>query len=123
MPFINRPHFTLSPIHRFFAHYIDPPIPKTVTDPTIHLVTFPKKFDEDGRAVFNQPPKHREKEKAWMDDYRPDLVVLCTGYKQDWSFLGEEYPTAEDLDIRGVCSSKDPTVGFVGFLRPVGSLF
>ncbi|WRT68738.1 uncharacterized protein IL334_005718 [Kwoniella shivajii] len=124
MQFINRPFYNLSPIHKLFAHYIDPPPPKGNDDPTIDIVPFPKSFDENGRAVFPHPPNHRSKELAWKEECKPDLVVLCTGYKQDWNWLGEGYPRGpEECEIRGVCSEKDLTVGFIGFVRPgVGAI-
>ncbi|ORY32137.1 hypothetical protein BCR39DRAFT_479301 [Naematelia encephala] len=126
MQFINRPYHKLSWIHRLFAHYIDPPLPSQLAnaDPTIHLVPFPKSFDDTGKAVFPEPPKHRNKETGWKMECRPDLVVLCTGYKQEWEWLGPGYPQGPDeCDIRGVCASKDLSVGFIGFLRPgVGAI-
>ena len=118
MQFINTPHYDLSWIHKIFAHYIDPPVPKGVDDPTIHLVTFPKEFDSTGKAVFPPPPEHRSKETAWKEECRPDLVVLATGYKQEWGWVGEGYATPDECDLRGVCSSKDLSVGYLGFLRP-----
>lgn len=123
MPYINRPYQSLSRVHRLLAHYQDPPTPEGVTDPTIHLVPFPTRFDESGRAVFPPPPKHRSKEMGWKEECRPDLVVLCTGYKQDFGFLGKGYMTPDKLDVRGITSSKDLSVGCIGFLRPgVGEL-
>lgn len=121
MQFINRPYYNLSRLHRLLAHYIDPPLPAGVDDPTIHVVPFPKKFDETGKAIFPPPPKHRAKERGVTaaGECKPDLVVLCTGYRQDFSWLGEGYPRGSDeCDVRGVCSSKDPSVAFIGFLRP-----
>ncbi|WWC63622.1 uncharacterized protein I303_106227 [Kwoniella dejecticola CBS 10117] len=123
MQFINRPFYNLSPLHKLFAHYIDPPPP--ANQPSIDIVPFPKEFDQDGQAIFNPPPNHREKETAWKTKTcKPDLVVLCTGYKQNWEWLGEGYPRGpEECDIRGVCSAKDLSVGFVGFVRPgVGAI-
>ena len=65
------------------------------------------------------PPKHRSKEVGWKEEVRPDLVVLCTGYRQDWGWLGEGYPRGPDeCDIRGVSSSTDKSIAFIGFLRP-----
>jgi dimethylaniline monooxygenase (N-oxide forming) len=119
MQFINRPYFKMGWFHRLVAHYIDPPLPEGIDDPTIHVVPFPKSFDDGGRAMFPPPPEHRKKEVAWKEEYRPDLVVLCTGYRQDWDWLGEGYPRGpEECDVRGVCASKDLSVGFIGFLRP-----
>lgn len=54
-----------------------------------------------------------------MEECRPDLVVLCTGYKQDWSWIGDGYPKGPDeCDVRGVCSTKDESIAFIGFQRP-----
>ena len=126
MQFINRPYFKMSPFHRLFAHYIDPPVPSELNngDPTIHLVPFPTSFDHNGAAIFPPPPPHRSKEIAWKDTCRPNLVILCTGYTQHWDWLGPGYPRGpDDCDIRGVSSSTDLTVGFIGFLRPgVGAI-
>ncbi|WWD19371.1 hypothetical protein CI109_103831 [Kwoniella shandongensis] len=121
MQYINKPFYTLSPLHKLFAHYIDPPSPH---DAKIDIVPFPKEFDKDGRAIFNPPPEHRKKEMAWKDICQPDLVVLCTGYKQEWSWLGEGYPRGpEECEIRGMMSEKDLSVGFIGFVRPgVGAI-
>ncbi|WVR09297.1 hypothetical protein IAU60_006362 [Kwoniella sp. DSM 27419] len=122
MQFINRPFYSLSPLHRLLAHYIDPPPPPG--SPKIDMVPFPRSFDDQGRAVFPPPPAHRAKETAWKRECKPDLVVLCTGYKQEWGWLGEGYPRGpEDCEIRGVCSEKDLSVGFIGFVRPgVGAI-
>ncbi|WVQ68619.1 uncharacterized protein L199_006828 [Kwoniella botswanensis] len=123
--FINQPYYKLSNIHKKIAHYIDPPLPDDIKDRKIDIVPFPQKFDENGRAVFGTPPKHRLKENAWKtEECKPDLVVLCTGYKQDWDWLGQEYPKGpEECEIRGVTSGKDLSVGFVGFVRPgVGAI-
>ncbi|WWC90360.1 uncharacterized protein L201_005293 [Kwoniella dendrophila CBS 6074] len=124
MQFINQPYYNLSSIHKKFAHYIDPPKPKG--NPKIDIVPFPKKFDQDtGIAIFDKPPKHRSKEIAWKNQIcKPDLVVLCTGYKQNWDWLSEDYPKGpEQCEIRGVCSEKDLSVAFIGFVRPgVGAI-
>jgi len=118
MQFINRPYQSLSPLHRWFAHYIDPPLPKNVDNPKIDIISFPTSF-QGGRAMLPPPPKHRSKEVGWKEEVRPDLVVLCTGYRQDWSWLGEGYPRGPDeCDIRGVSSSTDKSIAFIGFLRP-----
>jgi dimethylaniline monooxygenase (N-oxide forming) len=122
MQFINQPYINISPLHRFFAHYIDPPLPRSFEGkekPTIHLTPFPKEFDNEGRAVFPPPPGHRRKEVGWKVECKPDLVVLCTGYTQEWGWLGEGYPRGPgECDLRGVVSSQDTSVGFIGFLRP-----
>ncbi|WVO14601.1 hypothetical protein L204_102236 [Cryptococcus depauperatus] len=121
MQFINRPFYNLSWTHRLVAHYIDSPPP--VHDPKIDIVPFPTHFDE-GRAVFPAPPEHRKKELAWKEECRPDLVVFCTGYKQEWEWLGKGYPKGpNDCEIRQVCTEKDLSIAFIGFVRPgVGAI-
>lgn len=121
MQFINRPFENMSWLHRLLFSYSDPPLPD-VEDPTCHLVPFPERF-EDGRAVFPPPPAHRAKETAWRDVCDPDLVVLATGYRQDFAWLGREYARPDGLDVRGVAHSSDLSVGYLGFLRPgVGAI-
>ncbi|KAL7422609.1 hypothetical protein Q5752_003257 [Cryptotrichosporon argae] len=121
MQFINAPHFRLSRLHQWFAHYIDPPLP-TVRQPSIDVVPFPTRF-EDGRAMFPPPPEHRRNETAWQRECRPDLVVLCTGYRQEWDWMDSSYATPDRCDVRGICRSDDLSVAFIGFLRPgVGAI-
>ncbi|WVF67693.1 hypothetical protein IAT40_002452 [Kwoniella sp. CBS 6097] len=122
MQFINRPFYSLSPLHKLLAHYIDPPPPSG--NPKIDIVPFPTSFDANGKAIFPPPPKHRSKEMAWKEECKPELVVLCTGYKQEWDWLGPGYPQGPDgCEIRGVCSEKDLSIGFIGFVRPgVGAI-
>ncbi|KAK8854495.1 hypothetical protein IAR55_003233 [Kwoniella newhampshirensis] len=127
MPFINRPFYSLSPIHKFFAHYIEDQSYTQNPEKKIDIVPFPKAFDaQTGQAIFDPPPEHRKKETAWKREVcKPDLVVFCTGYQQEWGWLGdEEYPRGPDeCDIRGVTSEKDLSVAFIGFVRPgVGAI-
>jgi dimethylaniline monooxygenase (N-oxide forming) len=67
---------------------------------------------------------------------KPDIVVFCTGYKQVFPFLhpsagsvpdksatpsgsgSKPYPTAADADVREIWRRDDPTVAFIGFVRP-----
>lgn len=53
-------------------------------------------------------------------------MVFCTGYRQEFPFLNtvinssssKPYPTASDADVRDIWKRDDPTVAFIGFLRP-----
>lgn len=55
---------------------------------------------------------------------RPDLVVLCTGYTQTFPFFDRadnaprEYPVPQETDVREIWKRDDPSVGFIGFVRP-----
>lgn len=121
MQFINRPYENMSWLHRMLFSYSSPP-PPDVEDPTVHIVPYPERF-EDGHAVFPPPPAHRSKETAWKEVCDPDLVVLATGYRQEFGWLGPEYRRPDELDVRGVAHSSDLSVGYLGFLRPgVGAI-
>jgi dimethylaniline monooxygenase (N-oxide forming) len=63
-------------------------------------------------------------------DIKPDIVVFCTGYKQVFPFLHnassspeskgakKPYPTAAEANVRDIWRRDDPTVAFIGFVRP-----
>jgi len=48
----------------------------------------------------------------------PDTIIYATGYRGDFSFFGEGYPTPSDTDVRHVVRTGDEDVAFIGFLRP-----
>ncbi|KAK8141382.1 hypothetical protein G3M48_000139 [Beauveria asiatica] len=70
-------------------------------------------FVDNGRPEYERMKKHR---------VRPDMVVLCTGYKQKFSFFDKRssppYATPETADVRQIWQRSDPSVGFIGFVRP-----
>lgn len=56
---------------------------------------------------------------------KPDMVILCTGYKQSFPFFQTRregghraYPVPSEADVRGIWRCNDATIGFIGFLRP-----
>ena len=56
---------------------------------------------------------------------KPDVIILATGYIPHFPFLNTDhnagrtpYPVSHDADVRQVWSSSDPTIGFIGFIRP-----
>lgn len=56
---------------------------------------------------------------------KPDIVVFCTGYKQVFPFLdnaanksAKPYHTAAEANVRDIWHRDDPTVAFLGFIRP-----
>lgn len=56
-------------------------------------------------------------------EVRPNCIVYCTGYKQDFAWLHPSYPTASTATIRNIISPADPTISFIGFVRPgVGAI-
>jgi dimethylaniline monooxygenase (N-oxide forming) len=71
-------------------------------------------FVDNGRPEYN---------RLKYQGLRPDMVVLCTGYKQGFDFFAgsdckEPYPTPDTADVRRIWKRDEPTVGFIGFVRP-----
>lgn len=56
-------------------------------------------------------------------EVRANCVVYCTGYKQSIHFLDPSYPISSDATIRNIVSPSEPTISFIGFVRPgVGAI-
>jgi dimethylaniline monooxygenase (N-oxide forming) len=56
---------------------------------------------------------------------KPDVVIFATGYLPSFPYLNttdndghKSYPVAFDADVRQIWNSNDPTIGFIGFIRP-----
>jgi len=50
--------------------------------------------------------------------FKPDVIVLATGYNTNFWFLDKGYPVVEEANVRWVYKEGDVTVGFIGFVRP-----
>lgn len=128
MPYINAPYKPRSRLFTrlFRTEYIDPPFPPTPCQ-QIDLALWPSHVTSDGIVRFtsakNLPQsngiKRLEEERMKTREVKPDLVVYATGYRQDWSWLGDGYEKGPGrVDVREVTSSKDRSVGWIGFVRP-----
>jgi dimethylaniline monooxygenase (N-oxide forming) len=60
-----------------------------------------------------------------MGPIKPDVIIFATGYIPSFPFLQHSdnegqrpYPTAHDADVRQIWKRDDPTIGFIGFIRP-----
>lgn len=120
------------------------------TDFGVELAPFPEGFDGTGKAIF-PITKRKESRRIQGINVRPDTVVYATGYtlvlhstflvarsalivpdalySQKFDFLDPSYATpdsastASGLDTRDILSSSDPTVAYIGFVRPgVGAI-
>lgn len=80
----------------------------------LDVAPWPARFDENGIVQFRN---NKRPEYGRMRDQKikPDVVVYCTGYKQEFSFLGNL--TAE-TDVREIWNRETPSLGFIGFVRP-----
>jgi dimethylaniline monooxygenase (N-oxide forming) len=88
----------------------------------IDLAPWPSHISEDGLLHF-QDNGRPEYQMMRDEKVKPDIVVLATGYKQTFPFFETEgfhgsYPSASDADVREIWKRDDPTVGFIGFVRP-----
>jgi dimethylaniline monooxygenase (N-oxide forming) len=91
---------------------------------TIDVAPFPSHFTSHGVAHF--PDNGRPEAKLIQRSViKPDMVIFATGYVPHFPFFNTNYnagrrpyPVSHDADVRQVWSSTDPTVGFIGFVRP-----
>ncbi|KAH8130931.1 hypothetical protein LI328DRAFT_13745 [Trichoderma asperelloides] len=106
-------------IRRFFFNTDIPPASRI-----IEVAPTPSHISKDGVAHFphnGRPESDRINETV----VKPDVVVFATGYLPSFPFLNtpdhagdKPYPTAWDADVRQIWNSDEPTVGFIGFIRP-----
>ncbi|KAK5995551.1 Monooxygenase ptmN [Cladobotryum mycophilum] len=91
---------------------------------TIEVAPIPTHISSDGVAHFpiNGRP---EADRINQTTVKPDVIIYATGYLQSFPFLNtadnegrKAYPGAFDADVRQIWNSEDPTVGFIGFIRP-----
>ncbi|KAL7797308.1 FAD/NAD(P)-binding domain-containing protein [Trichoderma ceciliae] len=106
-------------VRRFFFNTDIPPVSRT-----IEVAPNPSHISDDGVAHFplnGRPESERINETV----VKPDVVIFATGYLPAFPYLNtadnddcKPYPVAFDADVRQIWKSDDPTVGFIGFIRP-----
>ncbi|KAF1940608.1 dimethylaniline monooxygenase [Clathrospora elynae] len=122
MPYLNRPYQEKHPLAFLGNGYVDPP-EDAQSKRWVDTCTFPERFDETGKAMFEKRPDRKDWRRMKNAEVRPNCVVLCTGYKQSFSFLDPSYPTASDASIRNIVSPTEHSISFIGFVRPgVGAI-
>lgn len=85
----------------------------------IDLAPWPSHIDSSGVIHFqnnNRPEYERMKDKT----IKPDVLLFATGYKQVFPFFApdDNYPTPQQADMRRIWASSEPSVGYIGFVRP-----
>ncbi|KAH7112383.1 dimethylaniline monooxygenase [Dactylonectria macrodidyma] len=96
------------------------PIPDT-NGKQVDLAPLPKEIDSDGVVHFldNGRPEY---DRLRNESIKPDIIVLCTGYKQTFPFLSSKNSrtSQENLkpNVRGIWNHEEPTLGYIGFVRP-----
>ncbi|KAI1377123.1 FAD/NAD(P)-binding domain-containing protein [Hypoxylon crocopeplum] len=86
----------------------------------VDLAPWPERIGDNGIVIFRD---NGRPEYLHMRDevIKPDVVVFCTGYTQNFSFLerGKSCPRYYDGKmVREIWPRDDPTIGFIGFVRP-----
>ncbi|KIE00631.1 dimethylaniline monooxygenase, partial [Metarhizium majus ARSEF 297] len=127
-PYISEPYRPKVPgptlwLYSLRSFFVQTPIPDT-HGRCVDLAPFPLRFDSNGTVEFTNNGRP-EYDRMRGQRIRPDMVVMCTGYKQSFPFLNKSnnandipYPTPDCADVRQVWKRDDPTVGFIGFVRP-----
>lgn len=124
MPYINRPYKDKNRWMRHITDYKDPPEDAN-SDKVVELAPWICHFESDGEAKFQRgtPQQSRIRARIKSIQVRPDIVVFCTGYKQDVDFLAAQYTRPEATSIRNITSPEDTSVVYIGFVRPgVGAI-
>ncbi|RGP78924.1 dimethylaniline monooxygenasen-oxide-forming-2 [Fusarium longipes] len=98
---------------------VQTPIPDT-HGRQVDLAPLPKNINKEGVVEFldNGRPEY---ERLRSQTIRPDMIVLCTGYKQTFPFLQDLYQGKQrhpSSFVRGIWEKDRPDVGFIGFMRP-----
>jgi dimethylaniline monooxygenase (N-oxide forming) len=66
-----------------------------------------------------------EAQRIQQSVVKPDVVIFATGYLPSFPYLNtpdnhgsKPYPVAFDANVRHIWKDDDPTIGFIGFVRP-----
>ncbi|KAK5654074.1 hypothetical protein OQA88_7754 [Cercophora sp. LCS_1] len=119
MPYISAPYLqehSSSLTQRIRSSLIQVPLPT----PTRHidLAPWPSHFTPSGAVIFtnNSRPEYT---RLSTETIKPDIVILATGYTQTFPFLSSPYHTPINTPLtRSIYPASDPTIGFIGFVRP-----
>jgi dimethylaniline monooxygenase (N-oxide forming) len=127
-PYISKPYRPATPGPRLWAYalrsaFVQFPIPE-IGSKHVDLAPWPEEFDSQGVVKFTNNGR-LEYERLKDECIRPDIVVFCTGYKHKFTFLssvtgeGPETRSANEIaNVRGIWNREEPTLGFIGFVRP-----
>lgn len=126
--YLSLPYRPIVPSRRLWLYALRSAIVQTPVPDTngrhVDLAPWPKEIDGEGVVHFldNQRP---EFSRLGREKIKPDIVILCTGYKQEFPFLvspqirpTQVYAMPSQADVRGIWKRDEPTVGYIGFVRP-----
>ena len=123
MPYLNRPYKYPDPVLEFMGNkYLDPEVDAT-SPRCVDTCTFPSSIDASGRVVFTPNSNRKDYRRLASTPVRPDTIIYCTGYTQNFSFLPASYPRPGTASCRNILDPADPSIAFLGFVRPgVGAI-
>ncbi|EXA28993.1 hypothetical protein FOVG_19435 [Fusarium oxysporum f. sp. pisi HDV247] len=123
-PYLSLPYRPKQPgpslwLYALRSALVQTPIPDT-HGKQVDLAPLPKRIDERGVVEFvgNGRPEY---ERIKLQTIQPDVIVLCTGYQQTFPFLDDKLKVNTNhlsSHVRGIWRREQPTMGFIGFVRP-----
>jgi len=144
MPYISAPYRQegeSSLVDRIRSSLIQVPIADT-HGRHIDLAPWPERIDENGVVRFRDNGG-KEYTRLKDESIKPDIVIFATGYTQTFPFFdksnlsdgrsdslkgdkrgndhnqhGHDYKTPGQLNVRDIWHTSDPSVGYIGFVRP-----
>lgn len=124
-PYISLPYRPQVPGRRLWLYALRSALVQIPVEDTngrcVDLVPWPLRVQSSGFVEFidNGRPEYQRMKNRRV---RPDMIVLCTGYKQSFPFLDQRsdppYAKPTTRDVRQIWKRSDPSVGFIGFVRP-----
>ncbi|KAK0612524.1 hypothetical protein B0T17DRAFT_543883 [Bombardia bombarda] len=134
MPYISAPYRSAGEsglVQKIRSSLIQVPVADT-HGRHIDLAPWPSRVDSNGLVRFlnNGRPEY---DRLKDEEIKPDIVVFATGYTQTFPFFDHDhdhdsataaasgsssYATPGGLDTRDMWHSSDPSVAFIGFVRP-----
>ncbi|KAF5627083.1 dimethylaniline monooxygenase 2 [Fusarium sp. NRRL 52700] len=124
--YISEPYRPANPgiIERIRRSLITIDVPKVPDGKYIDLAPWPTHIDAGGIMHFSENGRPEAERMKMLRPVKPTMVVYATGYTQEFSIFeeanknGEGYATCSEADVRCVWRHDDPTVSFIGFVRP-----
>jgi dimethylaniline monooxygenase (N-oxide forming) len=123
-PYLSLPYRPKQPgpslwLYALRSALVQTPIPDT-HGKQVDLAPLPKRIDKRGVVEFvdNGRPEYG---RIKLQTIQPDVIVLCTGYQQTFPFLDDKLKVNTNhlsSHVRGIWRREQPTMGFIGFVRP-----
>jgi len=103
--------------------YLDPP-EDVASSRYVDTCTFPERILDTGEVVFTPNPKRKDyRRMQTRPPVIPDTLIYCTGYTQSFPWLHPSYPRPQDALCRNIVSPTNPSIAYIGFVRPgVGAI-